>query len=136
MVSVDYWNLKYNDSTLLFSHISREDTTLILDCKKFKTTDSIRYSYHPCFHNDHVNYLTRLYLVTPQNKKFLLVEQKSNGFWFGNFSVNTLQKIADSCDCNIFRMEENVTESWTNEKGKKKTEKPTSSTMLNLKLNR
>ena len=101
MVSVDYWDLKYNDSTLLFSHISREDTTLVLDCKKIKATDSVRYSYHPCFHDDNINYITRLYIVTPKNKQFLLTEQKSKGFWFGNFSAKTLQKIADSCDVSL-----------------------------------
>ena len=132
--SVDYWEVKYNDSRLLFAHTSLEDSIITLDCRNFKDNDSIKYIYHPCYNDDHMNYLTKLYAVTPQNIKFLLAEQKSNGYWFGDFPVMILQKISDSCKCDILIFEQNVTSSWINEKGRKKSDKAQSWRMFKIKL--
>jgi hypothetical protein len=130
--NVDYWQLTYNDKIIFSGHSPQPDTIVTLDIKKFKNTDSIKYFYHPCSFDDRISYSTKLYLVTPQQTKTLIANQKSNGYKFGNFSVMTIQKIVDSCNCNTFQLEEITVASWINDKGKTKSDNPFPRTMLSI----
>ena len=132
---VDVWKLSYNDSVIFLAHSPRPDSTVVLNCKKLKYTDSIKYSYKPCFSNYNISYLTKLYLVTPERKNILVATQNSKGHWFGNFSVKTVVHIADSCNCNTLHLQESLTASWTDEKsGKNYSDTSRVRTMLNIKV--
>lgn len=133
-VHYDYWQLRFNDKIIFSEHSSFEDSIVVLNLKDVKETDTIRYEYHPCMIDDHTTYTAELYLVTPPKKRYKMCVQKSNAYWFGNFSAISIKSAADDCNCDTFLFEQTVGASWINDKGKEKKDKLFTRTMLKIKV--
>jgi hypothetical protein len=133
-MNVDYWKLSYNDQIIFSGHAPCPYTIITMDSKAFKYDDSLNYFYHPCSFNDKIDYLTKLYLVTPQKVKFLVSTKKSNGYGYGNFPTKTIKQIIDNCKCDTLKLEETSILSWKNKKGKNEKEAPYTRTLLNIKV--